>query len=68
MATVLGQTYMDMFSMTDCFMNDHSADSHIMLDELGVEEDQRSNCNAHIILASDIAIDKVFRDMETRNG
>lgn len=54
--------------MTDCFMNDHSADSHIMLDELGVEEDQRSKCNAHIILASDIAIDKVFRDMETRNG
>ena len=39
-----------------------------MLDELGIEESKRLKCNAHILLASDTAIDKVFRDVETVIG
>ena len=39
-----------------------------MLDTLGIDEKRRLKCNAHIILATDVALDKVFRDIETKVG
>ena len=68
MAILTGNSYDEMFSMIDFFMNDRSSDGNTMLDDLGVEEMKRLKCNAHILLASDVAIDKVFRDMETVIG
>ena len=49
-------------------MNDRAGDSDVMLDTLGVDEKKRLKCNAHILLAVDVAMDKVFRDTETLVG
>ena len=46
-------------------MGYRAGDKDIMLSELGVEEKRRLKCNAHILLAVDVALDKVFRDTET---
>ena len=50
------------------FMTDRASDSDVMLNELGIEERRRLKCNAHVLLAVDVAIDKVFRDIETQLG
>ena len=39
-----------------------------MLDELDIDVVKRLKCNAHVLLAVDVALDKVFRDVETRVG
>ena len=39
-----------------------------MLDELGIADEKRLKCNAHILLAIDVAIDKVLKDTETVIG
>ena len=68
MAVLTNNTYDDMESMIDFFMNDRSGDRNVMLNELGIDEQRRLKCNAHIILATDNTIDKVFRDTETLTG
>lgn len=68
MAVLTENTYKDMFSMIDFFMNDRAGDGETMLDALGVEDRKRLKCNAHIILVSDVSIDKVFRDIEVQIG
>ena len=49
-------------------MNDRAGDSDTMLDELGVAEEKRLKCNAHVILCVQNAVDKVFKDKETEIG
>ena len=45
-----------------------AGDADTMLDELGVDDEKRLKCNAHILLCIDNAIDKTFKDMETLIG
>ena len=40
-----------MFSMIDFFMTDCSANSHTMLDKLGVEEEWRLKCTVSGLMA-----------------
>ena len=68
MTILSGNDYEDMKGFIDFFMNDRSGDGNIMLDELEIEEDKRLKCNAHIILATDVAVDKVFRNTEVLLG
>ena len=65
MAILTNNTYWEMFQLIDFFMTDRAGDSDVMLSELGVDEKQKLKCNAHILLAIDVALDKVFRDTET---
>ena len=51
--------------MIDFFMNDRSGDRDVMLDHLGVREDQRLKCNAHVIHCLQNAMDRVLKDKET---
>ena len=54
--------------MIDFFMNDRSGDGETMMDTLGVEKKKRLKCNAHPLLCIENAIDKVFKDAETKIG
>lgn len=49
-------------------MTDRAGDSDGMLDELSIDDTRRLKCNAHVLLAVDVALDKVFRDVETLFG
>ena len=49
-------------------MTDRAGDSDTMLDELDVDKKKRLKCNAHVLLAVDVALDKVFKDTETQIG
>ena len=57
-----------MMSLIDFFMTDRAGDADVMLDNLDVEPARRLKYNAHILLASDNAIDTKFRDAETVIG
>jgi len=46
-------------------MSDRSSDGNIVLDELGIEDDRRLKCSAHIILSIDAALVSVFKDAES---
>ena len=49
-------------------MCDRSAEGTIVLDGLGVEENKRLKCSAHIILSIDSALDYVFKEAESSIG
>ena len=49
-------------------MTDRAGDADVMLDELDVPEEKRLKCNAHVLLAVDVALDKAFQDVETKVG
>ena len=68
MAIITGNSYADMLTYIDFFMTDRAADATTMLDHLGIDEDKRLKCNAHIMLGVDVAIDKVLKDTETLVG
>ena len=68
MAIVTNNSYDEMKSMINFFMNDRAGDGDKMLDVLGISEEKRLKCNAHILLAIDNAIDKVLKDTETIVG
>ena len=68
MAVLTNNTYRDILGMLDYFMTDPASDSDVMLEELGIEEGRRLKCNACVLLAVDVAVDKVFRDIETQLG
>ena len=55
MAILTDNSYEEMFEMIDFFMNDRAGDGDTMLSDLGVKEERRLKCNAHILLAVDIA-------------
>ena len=58
MAVLCGVQFEEMIQFVDFFMNDRAGDSDVMLDQLGVGEDQRLKCNAHVILCIQNAMDK----------
>ena len=60
--------YEEMTDFIDFFMRDRAGGGDVMLDELGVAEEQRLKCNAHTILCVQNAVDKVFRDKEAEIG
>ena len=60
--------YDDLIEHIDFFMCDRSSDGNIVLDELGIEDDQRLKCSAHVILSIDEALDSVLRDVESSIG
>ena len=37
----------------------------MMLNELGIKKRKRIKCNAHVLFAFEVALDKVFKGMET---
>jgi len=67
--SVLSDTTVDEIKESiDFWITDRAGDCSIMLQHLGVEEDKRLKCNAHVILGADNAADKVFRDVEQSIG
>ena len=68
MAVLTENTYEEMIDMFDFFMSDRAGDADTMLDDLDIAEERRLKCNAHILLAVDNAMDKVFKDTETLIG
>ena len=68
MAVLTETTYEEMKSFIDFYMNDRAGDSDTMLDALDVTEERRLKCNAHPLLAVQNAIDKTFKDEETKIG
>ena len=68
MAILTNNTYREVFDLIDYFMSDRAGDSDVMLDILGVEQKKRLKCNAHVLLAVDISLDKIFRDSERLIG
>ena len=68
MAILTNNTYRGILDQFQYFMTDRAGDSDVMLDELGIDESKRLKCNAHVLLAVDVALDKVFRDVETLIG
>ena len=64
MTLITNNTYDDMQSMIELFMNDRSGDGNVMHNELGIDEQQRLKHTHN----PDNAIDKVFRDTETPTG
>ena len=68
MAVVTNTTYREILDHFQFFMTDRAGDSDVMLDELGIDETKRLKCNAYVLLVVDVALDKVFRDVETLIG
>ena len=68
MSVLTNNTYHEILAMVDFFMTDRAGDSDVMLDELGVADKKRLKCNAHVLLAVDGALDKVFKDVESIVG
>ena len=68
MAILTDNTYDDMLQLMDFFMTDRAGDADTMLDELDIDDEKRLKCNAHVLLAIDNALDKVFKDTETLIG
>ena len=68
MAILTDLTYGEVIEMFDFFMSDRAGDADAGLDELGVKNEKRLKCNAHILVAVDQAMDKVFRDTEAALG
>ena len=64
MTLITNNTYDDMQSMIELFMNDRSGDGNVMHNELGIDEQRRLKHTHN----PDNAIDKVFRDTETPTG
>ena len=58
----------EVLEMFDFFMDDRARDNSTMLDELDVSDEDRLNCNAHILLCITATIDKVFKDVEATAG
>ena len=50
----------EVLEMFDFFMDDRARDNDTMLDELDVSDEDRLNCNAHILLCITATTDKVF--------
>ena len=68
MAVLTGDTREETLSYIDFFIADRAGDNKIMLNELGVGEEKKLDCNSHVILCVEESIDTVFRDYEIRAG
>ncbi|KAK6167554.1 hypothetical protein SNE40_021553 [Patella caerulea] len=58
----------DMKQMIDFWITDRAGDCSTMLEHLGVSDDKKLKCSAHIVLAVDHALEKVFKDVEQKVG
>ena len=67
-ATVAGATLQETKDIIDFFMTDRAADTDPTLELLGVEEERRLKCCAHIILGADAALEKVLLAYERKVG
>ena len=63
-----GTSLQDIIDVLDFWMTDRSADNDIVLDELGIDDQNILKCNGHIVLTVDDAIDHVLRDIESQVG
>ena len=68
MAVLAATTPEEVKSAIDFFIKDCSADGNVMLDELGVEEEKRLNCNGHIILCEAACLNAQFVEVENKIG
>ena len=68
LAILANSTTEELKSEIDFWMSDRAADCDVLLHNLGIEPSRRLKCCAHIILAVDHAIDKVFRNTEQKIG
>jgi len=68
LAVLSESTVDEMKEVIDFWITDRAGDCNIMLKHLGVEEDKKLKCNAHVILGVDNAADKVFRNIEQSIG
>ena len=58
----------DLKGQIDFWMSDRGSDLDVLLENLGVDEEKRLKCCAHVILCIDNAIDKVFKNTEQMVG
>ena len=68
LAALSDSTVEDIKESVDFWMCDRAGDCAVILDSLGIDEQQILNCNAHVILGVDNAADKVFRQIERSIG
>ena len=69
MLSILSESSLDEVKQAiDFWMVDRAGDAKIMLDTLDIDEHKKINCNAHIILCVDHAIEKVFILAENKSG
>lgn len=68
LAVLTDSSVEEILSSIDFWMADRAGDNSVMLQTLGIAEDKILKCCAHVILAIDHAIDKVFKDVEQRIG
>jgi hypothetical protein len=63
-----GTTYQDIIDNLDFWISDRSADCDIVLDELGIDDQNILKCNGHVVLTVDDAVDHVLKDIESQVG
>lgn len=66
LAILAGGTLQEIKGIIDMFMTDRAENK--TLDKLGIDEDRRVNCCAHIILGADAAMEKVLLAFERQVG
>ena len=53
----------DVLSSIDFWMSDRASDCDVLLDELGVDPDQRLKCSAHVLLTTPEAIESLLKQV-----
>lgn len=66
LAILTGATLQEIKDIIDMFMTDRAENK--TLDKMGINEDRRTNCCAHIILGADAAVEKVLLAFERQVG
>ena len=68
LSILAGCSVEDLKSQIDFWMSDRGSDLDVLLQHLGVDDEKRLKCCAHIILCIDNAIDKVYKNTEQMVG
>ncbi|KAK6194847.1 hypothetical protein SNE40_000387 [Patella caerulea] len=68
LAILAGTTVDEMKEHVDFWISDRAQDCKKLLQHLDIQPERTLKCCAHLILGVDSAIDKVFRDTETKIG
>ena len=61
-------TLQDIIDNLDFWISDRSADCDVVLDELGIDDQNILKCNGHVVLTVDDAVDHVLKDIEAQVG
>ena len=67
-AVLIGVPYDEFLQLMDYSMTDRGGDVDALLDELGIDPNNRLKCNAHILLCIDASLNKVLKDLEIKAG